>query len=110
VTTKARAKATPKTKLKGVDSTSTSSATGGKIKSQANATRRAVTSRSRSASVKPIGDVEESGTGQEEGQTTEVLEEDKLYCVCKTRYDEDRFMIACDKLRSCFFAPEFILT
>jgi COMPASS component SPP1 len=24
-------------------------------------------------------------------------EEDKLYCVCKTRYDEDRVMIACDR-------------
>jgi hypothetical protein len=25
-------------------------------------------------------------------------EDDKLYCVCKTRYDEDRVMIACDRL------------
>jgi COMPASS component SPP1 len=24
-------------------------------------------------------------------------EDDKLYCVCKTKYDEDRFMIACDR-------------
>jgi len=24
-------------------------------------------------------------------------EDDKLYCVCKTRYDEDRVMIACDR-------------
>ncbi|KAF8898695.1 hypothetical protein BD779DRAFT_1464807 [Infundibulicybe gibba] len=26
-----------------------------------------------------------------------AADEDKLYCVCKTRYDEDRFMIACDR-------------
>jgi COMPASS component SPP1 len=24
-------------------------------------------------------------------------EDDKLYCVCKTKYDEDRVMIACDR-------------
>jgi len=24
-------------------------------------------------------------------------DDDKLYCVCKTRYDEDRVMIACDR-------------
>ena len=23
-------------------------------------------------------------------------EDDKLYCICKTRYDEDKVMIACD--------------
>ncbi|KAF9499712.1 hypothetical protein BDN71DRAFT_1350382, partial [Pleurotus eryngii] len=24
-------------------------------------------------------------------------DDDKLYCVCKTKYDEDRVMIACDR-------------
>ena len=23
--------------------------------------------------------------------------DDKLYCICKTKYDEDRVMIACDR-------------
>ncbi|KZP31308.1 hypothetical protein FIBSPDRAFT_724901, partial [Athelia psychrophila] len=27
----------------------------------------------------------------------EEEQDDKLYCVCKTRYDEDRVMIACDR-------------
>jgi len=31
----------------------------------------------------------------------EAKEDDKLYCVCKTRYDEDRVMIACDR---CVFS------
>lgn len=47
-------------------------------------------------SVGPEGDdkmdVEE---GEEEAEAEE--EDDKLYCVCKTRYDEDRVMIACDR-------------
>jgi hypothetical protein len=30
-------------------------------------------------------------------------EDDKLYCVCKTRYDEDRVMIACDRCVSGVF-------
>ncbi len=24
-------------------------------------------------------------------------EDDKLYCICRTKYDEDRVMIACDR-------------
>jgi COMPASS component SPP1 len=31
----------------------------------------------------------------------EAKEDDKLYCVCKTRYDEDRVMIACDRWVLC---------
>ena len=31
-----------------------------------------------------------------EDNEQEQKEDDKLYCVCKTRYDEDRVMIACD--------------
>jgi len=34
----------------------------------------------------------------------EGKEDDKLYCVCKTRYDEDRVMIACDR---CVLFPHF---
>lgn len=33
----------------------------------------------------------------EDEEAVAVAEDDKLYCVCKTKYDEDRFMIACDK-------------
>ncbi|KAG2072700.1 hypothetical protein BDR04DRAFT_971190, partial [Suillus decipiens] len=48
-------------------------------------------SRSRSASVMPVDTKEEP-----EDEDSE-REDDKLYCVCKTRYDEDRVMIACDR-------------
>jgi COMPASS component SPP1 len=34
---------------------------------------------------------------EEEDSDAEANEDDKLYCVCKTKYDEDRFMIACDR-------------
>lgn len=39
---------------------------------------------------------EDVGAGAEvEGEGED--DSDKLYCVCKTRYDEERFMIACDR-------------
>ena len=38
-----------------------------------------------------------------ENDEAEEKEEDKLYCVCKTRYDEDRVMIACDRCVSLDF-------
>lgn len=34
---------------------------------------------------------------EEEEDSDAANDDDKLYCVCKTKYDEDRFMIACDK-------------
>ncbi|KAH9835591.1 uncharacterized protein C8Q71DRAFT_709031 [Rhodofomes roseus] len=59
-------------------------------------------SRSRSTSVMPAAPGAE-GDGKPAGETAGVAEEkqqaqdDKLYCICKTRYDEDRAMIACDR-------------
>ena len=60
-------------------------------------------SRSRSTSVMPRGsagpegeleaDADDVAAGEDDGNT----EDDKLYCVCKTKYDEDRVMIACDR-------------
>lgn len=60
------------------------------------------TSRSRSASVKPAGwehmpPIERNDRVPEPDSS----EDDKLYCVCKTKYDEDRFMIACDRYGNC---------
>ncbi|OAX42372.1 hypothetical protein K503DRAFT_683444, partial [Rhizopogon vinicolor AM-OR11-026] len=49
-------------------------------------------SRSRSASVMPVETKEEPDADEDSDR-----EDDKLYCVCKTRYDEDRVMIACDR-------------
>jgi hypothetical protein len=40
--------------------------------------------------------------GEEEPEV--AAEDDKLYCVCKTKYDQERFMIACD--RSVIFVSE----
>ena len=35
------------------------------------------------------------GEAEPEGDEEEV--EDKLYCVCETKYDDERVMIACDR-------------
>lgn len=34
---------------------------------------------------------------QEEEESEEEAVDDKLYCICKTNYDEDKVMIACDR-------------
>ncbi|KAF9270259.1 hypothetical protein L218DRAFT_952430 [Marasmius fiardii PR-910] len=56
--------------------------------------------RSRSASALPGGSVgpEESSKPEEGAEDSDAAanDDDKLYCVCKTRYDEDKSMIACD--------------
>ncbi|KZT06932.1 uncharacterized protein LAESUDRAFT_725683 [Laetiporus sulphureus 93-53] len=57
-------------------------------------------SRSRSTSIMPGGSV--GPDTDNKGQSNEVEEkdserDDKLYCICKTGYDEDRVMIACDR-------------
>ncbi|KAF9015207.1 hypothetical protein BDQ17DRAFT_25781 [Cyathus striatus] len=58
-------------------------------------------SRSRSASVMPGGSVGPEGDAQadkqDEDDSDAANDDDKLYCVCKTKYDEDKFMIACDR-------------
>src|SRR5260221_10344193 len=47
----------------------------------------------------PTGEVEAAKSAREEEEEEEEAdnEDDKLYCLCKTKYDESRFMIACDK-------------
>lgn len=57
------------------------------------------TSRSRSTSVMPAGSVEPESErkSEEKEEEKEEIVDDKLYCVCKTKYDEERFMIACDR-------------
>jgi COMPASS component SPP1 len=48
----------------------------------------------------PGGSVGPEGDGkveEEEEEEDAGNEDDKLYCVCKTKYDEDRIMIACDR-------------
>ena len=44
----------------------------------------------------PTGEIEAAKTAREEEEEADN-EDDKLYCLCKTKYDESRFMIACDK-------------
>ena len=53
-----------------------------------------VNARSRSTSVIPC--VVDDVVPEPEADDSDK-EDDKLYCVCKTRYDEDRMMIACDR-------------
>lgn len=55
-----------------------------------------VDARSRSTSVLPANDSKEGGAPARQVEESDK-EDDKLYCVCKTGYDEDRVMIACDK-------------
>lgn len=43
----------------------------------------------------PCSENRAPGEAEPEGEEDEV--EDKLYCVCKTRYDDERVMIACDR-------------
>jgi hypothetical protein len=38
-----------------------------------------------------------SAPGEAELEDAEEGMEDKLYCVCKTKYDDERVMIACDR-------------
>ena len=60
----------------------------------ANAAGGGTTSRSRSTSAMP-GETGKEGAPAEPEE--EPVVDDKLYCVCKTPYDEDRVMIACDR-------------
>ena len=53
-------------------------------------------SRSRSTSVAPPATEQEKKTDEVAEAEQEVVD-DKLYCICKTTYDEDRVMIACDR-------------
>ncbi|KAH0838335.1 hypothetical protein J3R83DRAFT_6614 [Lanmaoa asiatica] len=87
---KPRAKPVPKPKARSnvVDTSSKGSIPKGVVN---------INARSRSTSVIPgaVDDVpEEAGESDKE--------DDKLYCVCKTRYDEDRMMIACDRCDEWF--------
>jgi hypothetical protein len=73
-------------------------------------------SRSRSTSAMPPGansvpgsENKAAGEAEPEGEVEEV--EDKLYCVCKTGYDDERVMIACDRCdewyhTSCVHMPD----
>lgn len=53
------------------------------------------------ASVDPEGQREKSAKEEEAKakavEEAEAEEDNKLYCICKTKYDEDRVMIACDR-------------
>jgi len=53
-------------------------------------------SRSRSTSLMASGSVEPESEPKYDEKEDEPTD-NKLYCVCKTKYDEDRFMIACDR-------------
>ncbi|KAJ7631044.1 hypothetical protein FB45DRAFT_917282 [Roridomyces roridus] len=92
---KPRAKPAPKAKAK-VDATVAKAKPSAISRKSGSAAASA--SRSRSTSAMPGGSVGPDGSEKPEDEEEEVVaEDDKLYCVCKTKYDEDRFMIACDK-------------
>ncbi|KAI0704856.1 hypothetical protein BC835DRAFT_1261705, partial [Cytidiella melzeri] len=78
---------------------STVSGTGVAAKRAVSNSVGAAASRSRSTSVMPgthdaetVADKKASDEPEEE-----PVDDDKLYCICKTKYDEDRVMIACDR-------------
>ncbi|KAJ6519871.1 hypothetical protein C8R45DRAFT_1066407 [Mycena sanguinolenta] len=101
---KPRARPAPKPKAKAISDAAAGPATA-KAKAPSAISRKsgsvaASVSRSRSTSVMPGGSVGPDGSEKPEDEEEEALvavEDDKLYCICKTKYDEDRFMIACDK-------------
>ncbi|KAH9175280.1 hypothetical protein EDB89DRAFT_1946359, partial [Lactarius sanguifluus] len=73
-------------------------------------------SRSRSTSAMPPGTNSAPGSenkapGEAEPDVGEEGTEDKLYCVCKTKYDDEKVMIACDRCdewyhTSCVHMPD----
>ncbi|KAM5535426.1 hypothetical protein V8D89_010948 [Ganoderma adspersum] len=73
------------------------------VTSAAVAAKRAVSaatgpSRSRSASEMPVETAAKpKAQPQEEEESEDEAVDDKLYCICKTNYDEDKVMIACDR-------------
>ncbi|KAH7883630.1 hypothetical protein F5I97DRAFT_1894403 [Phlebopus sp. FC_14] len=88
--TKPRTKPPPKMKAKSNDFPSQKdSASKGALALKSGVSANA---RSRSASVIPVGDE----AADIEADDSEK-EDDKLYCVCNARYDEDKMMIACDR-------------
>ncbi|KAG5653072.1 hypothetical protein H0H81_002452 [Sphagnurus paluster] len=91
-TSKSRAK--PAAKAKPKTSDASLSATAAKSKA---GPKKPAGSRSRSASVMPAGPDTETKAEKQEEEEESDHEDDKLYCVCKTKYDEDRCMIACDR-------------
>ncbi|KAG6902885.1 hypothetical protein C0995_010055 [Termitomyces sp. Mi166 len=96
--TKPRARPGPKPKPKISDASLSTIAAKSKA---ATGNKKSAASRSRSTSVMPNGSMGAEGSEakaekQEEEEESDQ-EDDKLYCVCKTTYDEDRFMIACDR-------------
>lgn len=96
---KPRARPAPKPKAKASDGAAKGRAPSAISRKSGSAAASA--SRSRSTSVMPGGSVgpesSEKHEDEEEDALAAAVEDDKLYCVCKTKYDEDRFMIACDK-------------
>jgi hypothetical protein len=59
-----------------------------------------VAARSRSTSVMPVSrtpGAENRPPGEAELDEAEEGMEDKLYCICKTKYDDEKVMIACDR-------------
>lgn len=53
----------------------------------------------------PVPSIENRPPGEAELDEAEQGMEDKLYCICETKYDDERVMIACDR----YAAPMFEL-
>ncbi|KAK7064190.1 hypothetical protein R3P38DRAFT_29481 [Favolaschia claudopus] len=105
---KPRAKPAPKPKAKATPSDGATGPVTAKAKPSAisrksgSVAASVSASRSRSTSAMPGGSVGPDGSSvqpedDEEEAVVVPAEDDKLYCICKTKYDEDRFMIACDR-------------
>ncbi|KAI0094661.1 hypothetical protein BDY19DRAFT_34933 [Irpex rosettiformis] len=75
------------------------SGVGAAVKRAVSSVTGGVSSRSRSTSVMPgAHDTDKAGDKKaHDGPEEEPVVDDKLYCICKTKYDEDRVMIACDR-------------
>jgi hypothetical protein len=45
----------------------------------------------------PVPGAENRALGEAEPDEAEEGTEDKLYCICETKYDDEKVMIACDR-------------
>jgi COMPASS component SPP1 len=91
---KPRAKAASKSSAKTAEGSSGSKGGSGGAKAKKTA-QTAVKVQPHSQS--PMPGIDADNKMEVDKEEEEQVGEDELYCVCKTRYDEDRVMIACDR-------------
>ena len=99
---RAKPSGSTKTKLKVSSDGPSAASLKSKKSSTTVAKKSAIAARSRSTSVMPVSTTPVPGSenrppGEAEPDDDEDGMEDKLYCICNTKYDDEKVMIACDR-------------